>query len=86
MGELHLEIIEGRIKTEKGLEVKTGPPIVVYRETVAKESVVVEARTPNGHNVFKFSIEPLEDEVYNAIENTDIPEMRLKKKSKLSES
>ena len=81
MGELHLEIIEGRIKTEKGLEVKTGPPIVVYREAVAKKSDVVEVRTPNGHNIFYFSIEPLEDEVYNAIERGDIPEGKLRKRA-----
>ena len=37
MGELHLEIIENRIKTEKGVEVKTSEPIVVYRETVMKK-------------------------------------------------
>jgi elongation factor 2 len=90
MGELHLEIIEGRIKSEKGLEIKTGPPIVVYRETVAKKSNVIEARTPNGHNIFSFSIEPLEDEVFKAIERGDLPEERLKKRaeqtwSKLSE-
>ena len=81
MGELHLEIVEGRIKTEKGLEVKTGAPIVVYRETVSKESPVIEARTPNGHNIFKFSIEPLEDDVYDAIDSGELPEMRLKKKA-----
>lgn len=90
MGELHLEIIEGRIKNEKGLEVKTGPPIVVYRETVAKKGSTVEVRTPNGHNIFNFSIEPLEDEVFKAIERGDLPEERLKKRaeqvwSKLSE-
>lgn len=81
MGELHLEIIEGRIKTEKGLEVKTGNPIVVYRESVAKDSGVVEVRTPNGHNIFFLSMEPLEDEVYNAIERGELPEMKLKKKA-----
>ncbi len=80
MGELHLEIIEGRIKTEKGLEVKTGAPIVVYRETVTKDSKKVEVRTPNGHNIFFFSIEPLEPEVYNAIERGEIPEGKLRKK------
>src|SRR3989344_1389251 len=42
MGELHLEIIENRIITEKGVEVKTSPPIVVYRETVTKVSPEVE--------------------------------------------
>jgi elongation factor 2 len=40
MGELHLEIIEGRIKNEKGLEVKMGNPIVVYRESVTGKSPV----------------------------------------------
>lgn len=81
MGELHLEIIEGRIKNEKGLEVKTGAPIVVYRESVHKKSNTVEVRTPNGHNIFFFSIEPLEDEVYNAIEQGSLPEGKIKKKA-----
>ncbi len=80
MGELHLEIIEGRIKSEKGLEVKTGNPIVVYRETVMKDSDEVESRTPNGHNIFFLSMEPLEEEVYKSIERGEIPEGRLKKK------
>jgi elongation factor 2 len=80
MGELHLEVIENRIKSEKGLEVNTGPPIVVYRETVSKESEVLEVRTPNGHNIFFFSIEPLEDSVYENIEKGEIPETRMKKK------
>jgi elongation factor 2 len=80
MGELHLEIIENRIKTEKGLEVKTGSPIVVYRETVTKASPPMEVRTPNGHNIFFFSAEPLEDNVFEAIENAELPETRLKKK------
>ena len=43
MGELHLEIIENRIITEKGVEVKTSPPIVVYREAITKKSPVTEA-------------------------------------------
>jgi elongation factor 2 len=81
MGELHLEIIEGRIKNEKGLEVKTGAPIVVYRESIAKKSGEIEVRTPNGHNILFFSMEPLEDEIYNAIENGEIPEIKLKKKA-----
>ncbi|MDP3881310.1 MAG: elongation factor EF-2 [Nanoarchaeota archaeon] len=80
MGELHLEIIEGRIKNEKGLEVKTGAPIVVYREALTKDSGKTEVRTPNGHNILWVSVEPLEDEVYNAIERGEIPEIRLKKK------
>ncbi|MCH7568152.1 MAG: elongation factor EF-2 [Nanoarchaeota archaeon] len=80
MGELHLEVIENRIKTEKNLDVKTGNPIVVYRETISKQSGVVEVRTPNGHNIFKFSIEPLEDAVYETIKEEQI-EIRIKKKA-----
>ncbi|MBM3231841.1 elongation factor EF-2 [Candidatus Pacearchaeota archaeon] len=80
MGELHLEIIEGRIKTEKGLEVKMGNPIIVYRETISKASGEVESRTGNGHNIFFLEMMPIEDNVYEAIESGSIPEGRLKKK------
>ncbi len=81
MGELHLEIIEGRIKTEKGLEVKMGVPIVVYRESINKDSDEIVSRTSNGHNTFFLEMAPLEDAVYDSIEKGDIPEGRLKKKA-----
>jgi elongation factor 2 len=84
MGELHLEIIENRIKTEKGLQVKMGSPVVVYRETITKSSDKVESRTPNGHNILFFSIEPLEDEVYNAAVDGNLPEERMKKRAELT--
>ena len=80
MGELHLEIIENRIKSEKGLDVKTSPPIVVYRETVSKESSVAEGRSPNKHNSFFIKVSPLEDDIYNAIKEGNIPKGRIKKK------
>ena len=90
MGELHLEIIENRIKTEKGLDVRTSPPIVVYRESVGKESPAIEGRSPNKHNSFFLKVQPLEEEVYEAIKNGDLVEKRIKKKdqeiaNKLSE-
>jgi elongation factor 2 len=81
MGELHLEIIENRIKTEKGLNVKTSPPIIVYRETVNKESIVSEGRSPNKHNSFFIKVEPLEENIYEAIQSGELPEGRIKKKS-----
>ena len=37
MGELHLEIIADRLARDFGVEVKTGRPQVVYRETVARK-------------------------------------------------
>jgi len=81
MGELHLEIIENRIKTEKGVEVKTGEPIVVYRETVSKKGPVGEGKSPNKHNLFFIVVEPLEDPVYEAIKAGEIKEGRTKKKN-----
>ena len=81
MGELHLEIIENRIKTEKGLDVKTSAPIVVYRETVDKESPSVEGRSPNKHNSFFMIVEPLEDNIYEAIKSGELREGRVKKKN-----
>jgi len=81
MGELHLEIIENRIRTEKGLEIKTSAPIIVYRETVGKESKAMEGRSPNKHNSFFIKVEPLEDDLYDAIQKGDVFEGRVKKKN-----
>jgi len=80
MGELHLEVIENRIRTKKGVDIKTSPPIVVYRETVLKRSPEVEGKSPNKHNKFYIVVEPLEDEIYQGIKEGEIPEMRVKKK------
>ena len=81
MGELHLEIIENRIKTEKGVEVKTSEPIVVYRETVLKKGLKGEGKSPNKHNLFFIVVSPLEDSVYRAIKKREIREGRTKKKN-----
>ena len=80
MGELHLEIIENRIVSEKGLDVQTSPPIVVYRETVGATSPEVEGKSPNKHNKFYISVEPLADNIYEAIKAGELPESRVKKK------
>tara|TARA_Y100000034_G_scaffold77147_1_gene92691 strand:+ start:9909 stop:12080 length:2172 start_codon:yes stop_codon:yes gene_type:complete len=82
MGELHLEIIENRIKTEKGLEIDTSQPIVVFRESVGKPSVVAEGRSPNKHNQFFLTVEPLEDNVAESFAAGELPEGRIKKKDK----
>jgi elongation factor 2 len=80
MGELHLEVIENRIRTEKGVDVQTSNPIVVFREAIQKKSAEVEGKTPNKHNKFYFVVEPLEESVRQAIKNRELPEMRIKKK------
>ena len=80
MGELHLEIIENRIVTEKGLEVKTSPPIVVYRETITRPSPEMEGKSPNKHNKVYFKVEPLQPEVARGIREGLINSGRLRKK------
>jgi elongation factor 2 len=79
MGELHLEIITYRIN-EKGVEIETSEPIVVYRETIAATAGPVEGKSPNKHNKFYIEIEPLEDNIFQAIQNGDIKEGRVKGK------
>ena len=80
MGELHLEVVENRIKSEKGVEVKTSEPIVVFRETVTKAGQEAEGKSPNKHNKFSFKVEPLSNEIYQAIKEEKIHEGKIKKK------
>ncbi len=83
MGELHLEIIENRIKSEKGVEIKTSPPIVVYREAITKEGQEAEGKSPNKHNRLYFTAEPLDEDLAKAIKDGKIPDGRFKKKDPL---
>jgi len=79
MGELHLEVVENRIKKEKGVDVKTSNPIVVYRESILKNSREIEGKSPNKHNKFYFTVEPIPDNVYEAIKSGEILDGRIKK-------
>ncbi len=83
MGELHLEIITYRID-EKGVEIETSEPIVVYRETIAGKAGPVEGKSPNKHNRYYIEIEPLSDELFNAIQEGKIKEGRVKGKESTS--
>ncbi len=80
MGELHLEVIENRIKTEKGLDIQTSPPIVVYRETITKESPICMGKSPNKHNHLFFKVQPISPEMLDAMKKGDLPvNLRMKK-------
>jgi elongation factor 2 len=82
MGELHLEIIENRIKTEKHLEIKTSPPVVVYRESIqGKSGEDAEGKSPNKHNRLYFRAEVLPASVIAAFKEGSIPQGRVKKKT-----
>ncbi len=72
MGELHLEVIGHRIERDKGVEITTSPPIVVYRETVQKHAGPVEGKSPNRHNRFYIEVEPLSNEVVDLIKSGEV--------------
>jgi len=80
MGELHLEIIENRIITEKNVKIKTSQPIVVYRESITKKSPEVEGKSPNKHNKFYIIVEPVPEAIKQLLVSGEIPEGPLKKK------
>ncbi len=81
MGELHLEVIENRIKSEKNIEIETSPPIVVYRETITRPSPdSFEGKSPNKHNKLYFKVEKLTPELQEAIKEGKLPSGRIKKK------
>ncbi|HNQ29495.1 MAG: Elongation factor 2 [Methanoregulaceae archaeon PtaB.Bin009] len=72
MGELHLEIVTGRIKRDKGVEIVTSEPIVVYRETVTQKAGPVEGKSPNRHNRFYLELEVLPDAIVDLIKNGQV--------------
>ncbi|WNY23381.1 Elongation factor G [Methanimicrococcus hongohii] len=72
MGELHLEVIAHRIERDKGVEIITNPPIVVYRETIKKKVENVEGKSPNRHNRFYIDVMPLDENIVNLIREGEI--------------
>lgn len=81
LGELHLEAkVERKLKA-MGLEVEMSKPIVVYREAVFSQSPIVEGKSPNKHNKFEIKVEPLEESIYNAMREGQLPsDLEIKRK------
>ncbi len=74
MGELHLEVTLYRIKNDYKVEVTTSDPIVVYKETVERLGGPFEGKSPNKHNKFYFTVEPLDERVVALIKEGTIPQ------------
>jgi len=73
LGELHLEAkVENKLK-ELGIDVEMSKPIVVYRETVFEKSPEIEGKSPNKHNKINVIVEPLEEGVYKAMKEGELP-------------
>ncbi|MDS0297624.1 elongation factor EF-2 [Halogeometricum sp. S1BR25-6] len=78
-GELHLEVITQRIQKNQGIPVQTGEPIVVYREAPQDASREVEGVSPNRHNKFYITVQPLSEDIVEQIQlgevSMDMPEL-----------
>ena len=81
MGELHLEIVEAKIKRDKKIEIETSKPIVVYRETITTGFGPVEGKSPNKHTKIKVEVYPLEPGVLNSMREGEIEDGKPKGKA-----
>ena len=82
LGELHLDAKVERKLKEMGLEIEASPPIVVYRETISNKSPEIEGKSPNKHNKFYLTLEPLPENIMEAMKYGDIPsDIEIKKKN-----
>ena len=69
MGELHLEVIETKVRDEFHVPITTSEPIVVYKETIEKEAKDIEGKTPNRHSRFYITVMPLEQGVLDLLDS-----------------
>ncbi|MGC8585947.1 MAG: elongation factor EF-2 [Candidatus Micrarchaeia archaeon] len=74
MGELHLEIIETKLRDEFKIPIITSEPIVVYHETILSSAGPVESKTPNRHSKFYIKVDPLSESVLKALDEGAIRE------------
>jgi len=73
MGTLHLEVSIHFLE-DMGLQVLTSKPIVVYRETITKNSPIFPGKSPNKHNKIKVRLEKLPEELIDLIVRGEIHE------------
>ncbi len=74
MGELQLETIETKIKDDFKVPIITSPPIIIYRETINSKVGPIEGKTPNRHTKFYITVEPISQEIQDAIDDGEIKE------------
>lgn len=74
MGELHLEIMVDRLKTEFKLDVEVGEPAVAYRETITKpvEEAYKHVKQTGGHGQYAHTIMRIEPNTGNGYEFIDV--------------
>ncbi len=78
LGELHIEAKIERYLEEKGIDIEVSKPIVVYRESIADASDEMMGKSPNRHNKFYMTVEPIENDVYEVLQEGDLPEGKVR--------
>ncbi len=78
LGELHIEAKVERYLEEQGIDIQVSEPIVVYRESIESKSDEFMGKSPNRHNKFWLSVEPIPQEAYEKLLTGDIPEGKVR--------
>jgi elongation factor 2 len=73
MGTLHLEVSLHFLQ-DMGIDVIVSQPIVVYRETITKNSPIFPGKSPNKHNKIKVRLERLDDDIVDLIVSNKLNE------------
>lgn len=73
LGELHIEAKVERHLQEEGIDIDVSEPIVVYRESIRNPSDEFMGKSPNRHNKFWLTVEPITDESYEKLMSGDVP-------------
>jgi len=73
LGELHLEIAIKEIEKE-GVEVIASKPLILYRETISRQSPLVIESDLEGYNKIKLIAEPLDEKSISLIADKEINE------------
>lgn len=83
LGELHIEAKIERFIQEKGIPITVSKPIVIYKESVTKDSQEFEGKTPNKHNRFYLKVGSLNDETIKTLTSGNIPTGKIRKQDQL---
>lgn len=82
LGELHIDAKIERYLREREIKIDVSKPIVIYKESVTKESREFEGKSPNKHNKFYLKVAPLNKKVHDFLLNGEIPEGKIRKQDK----
>ncbi len=79
LGELHIEAKVERFLRDRGIDIIVSKPIVIYKESVLKESGEFEGKSPNKHNKFYIKVAPMPQSLREAMEAGLIEEGKVRK-------